>query len=417
MSLPRASSRTLFNVINALGRNLERSGIAPATFDVESVLAAARARTGLDDFGPPEPRQPLGLLLQDLEAHAHLTPLGRLSARRDMVTLLAHRLQLVADRARHPAIAEEVVARPLFILGLPRTGSTLIHHLLGEDPANRVGRAWEIMCPSPPPVRAGYETDPRITRAERELRWFDRLAPDFKTMHPLGARLGLECIAITAHALLSSRFHTMYRLPRYQAWLEAQDHRPAYEFHRRFLQHLQWRTPATRWVLKAPAHMPTLEALFAIYPDALVVQTHRDPVVVLASVVSLTATLRGAFSDAVDRTAIARVELRRWAEAVQHAIDVRTEGRVPDDQFVDVHYRDLVADPVGTVRGIYRGFGLPFSEDAERAMRRYLARHPTGENGAHHYSLAACGLDADEVSRTFKAYREHHGVAAEPIPG
>lgn len=413
MRVPIVSSRGVLGAVNRIVRNL---GLSLAAFDVDSVVAAACERARLYDFGAPELRESLRLLLADLDTQSRLTPIGRLAARRDIVNLLAQRLGLVADRARYPAIADEEVARPLFIIGMPRTGTTLIHHLLGADPSHRVARAWEVMCPSPPPGLDRSESDPRIAQADRQLRWLDWLAPTLKTMHPLGAHLGLECIAIMSYSLLSSRFDATYRVPRYQAWLARQDHRPAYEFHRRFLQHLQWRTPSRRWVLKAPAHLPTLEALLAVYPDALIVQTHRDPVVALASVASLNATLRGAFSDDVDQTAIGPVEARRWATAVERGIEVRASGRVPAEQFVDVHYQDLIADPLGTVQGIYRSFDLPFTEAVARRMHAHLTRHPKDANGAHRYSLAACGLDPDEVSRRFKAYREHFGIASEPVP-
>ena len=393
---------------------LERLGRSPIALDERSLLEAACRESGGHDFGGDEFREPLRILLQGYETEARLTLLGRIAARKDTVSLLANRLRLVEDRQRHPGIAEERIERPLFIVGLPRTGSTLLHHLLAQDPASRVARAWEVMSPSPPPERARYETDPRIAQAERQLRWLDLLAPDFKAIHPLGAQLALECIAIMGYSFLSPRFHTTYHVPTYQEWLERQDLRPAYALHRRVLQHLQWRVPADRWVLKAPSHLWGFEALFATYPDALIVQTHRDPLTVLASVASLTAVLQGAFTDEVDLAEIGLEVTRRWATGLERAMQVRRSGAVPAERFLDVNYHDLVADPLATIRRLYAHFDMPFGEEAERRMRLHLADYPKDKHGAHAYSLGAFGLDPGDLAHRFKGYCEHFEIGPEP---
>ncbi|HXZ84893.1 MAG TPA: sulfotransferase, partial [Myxococcota bacterium] len=196
-----------------------------------------------------------------------------------------------------------------------------------------------------------------------------------------------------------------------------QDPAPAYQFHRRFLQHLAWRAPAERWVLKAPSHLHALDTLFATYPDALVVQTHRDPVTVLASVASLTAVLRAGFADRVDRAEIGRDVFQHWLWGIESAMRIRQEGRVPPERFLDVHYLDLVADPLGTVRRVYAHFGLPFTAEAARRSRGYFAEQLRGREGQHEYSLDAFGLDPDEIAAAFKGYRDHFDVRAEPVPG
>jgi hypothetical protein len=415
MTITSAVVRPVVTIFNAAGRALERAGIQPVSLDEESVLAAARRQTGLRDLEGEGVRVALGVLLRDYEREARLTPLGRLVARRDTVALLAQRIRLQEDRRRHPAIADQPIVRPVFIVGLPRTGSTLLHHLLACDPANRVARAWEVMTPSPPPEAALRETDPRIARAERQLRWLDRLAPAFKTIHPLGARLPLECMAITAHSFMSQRFHTMYRVPNYQEWLGRQDPHPAYEFHRQFLQHLQWRTTGRRWVLKAPSHAHGAEALFDTYPDAVVVQTHRDPVTVLASVANLTAVLRAAFAGGGDVLEIGAEVTRHWQEGLDRLLSLRSHPRFAG-RFVDLHYHELVEDPLAAVRRLYGRLDLDLSEIAEARMRAHLAADPRDRPGPHTYSLGAFGLDADDLRRRFKAYRERFGIRAEPDP-
>ena len=414
MSVTASTTRAVIHAMNITGRGLRRLGVEPVSLDERSLLEAACRETRLDDFGGDDFREPLRLVLRGLETEARLTLLGRVVARRDLLGLLVNRLRLTEDRKRHPGIAEQDIARPIFIIGLPRTGTTLLHHLLSQDPASRAPQAWEVMAPSPPPEAATYASDPRIDEAERKLQWLDWLAPDFKAIHPLGARLAIECIAILSHSFLSSRFHTTYRLPTYQAWLKTQDVRPAYAYHRRFLQHLQWRTPAERWVLKAPAHFYALESLFAVYPDALVVQTHRDPRTVLASVASLTLTLQSAFAEPLDLEEIGQEVVQSWTEGLARAMRVRQTGAVPAERFVDVRYHELLADPIGTIRRVYTHFGLPLTAEAERRLRGHLAGNPQHKHGRHAYSLEAFGLDAASLDPYFRSYREFFAVDPEP---
>jgi len=413
MTMIASAARGAIRAANTTGRGLRRLGIEAVSLDERSLLAAARRETGLEDFGGDEFHEPLKLVLEGLETEARLTLLGRLVARRDLLGLLTNRLRLAEDRKRHPGIAEQRIARPFVIIGLPRTGSTLLHHLISQDPASRAPLAWEVMTPSPPPEAALYDTDPRIAEAERKLRWLDWLAPDFKAIHPLGARLAIECIAILSHTFLASRFHTTYRTPSYQAWLKKQDVRSAYAYHRQFLQHLQWRTPADRWVLKAPAHLYALDALLAIYPDALIVQTHRDPRVVLGSVASLTLSLQSAFAGPLDLEEIGREVVQSWSEALERGMHVRHSDPAGARRFVDVRYQQLLADPIGTVRRIYTHFDLPLSAEAEHRMRSHLGDNPQHKHGRHAYDLKAFGLDGPSLDRQFRSYREFFAVEPE----
>jgi hypothetical protein len=413
MTMMESAARGVIRAANITGRGLRGLGINAVSLDERSLLDAARRETGLDDFGGEEFREPLKLVLEGLETEARLTLLGRVVARRDLLGLLTNRLRLAEDRKRNPGIAEQRIARPFFIIGLPRTGSTILHHLISQDPASRAPLAWEVMTPSPPPEAARYESDPRIADADRKLQWLDWLAPDFKAIHPLGARLAIECIAILSHSFLASRFHTTYRTPSYQAWLKKQDVRSAYAYHRQFLQHLQWRTPADRWVLKAPAHLYALDALFAVYPDALIVQTHRDPRAVLGSVASLTLSLQSAFAGPLDLHEIGREVVQSWSEALERGMHVRHGHPDGARRFFDVRYQQLLADPIGTIRQIYTHFDLPLSGDAEARMRAHLDDNPQHKHGRHAYDLKAFGLDGPTLDRQFQSYRDFFGVEAE----
>ena len=375
MEVTSSVLRPALQALNRAARALDRAGVELVSLD-ESRLADAACRTaGVSDFGDESFRGPLSMLLPALASEARLTLIGRIAARADIVGLLVNRLQLEADRRRQPGISDEQIRRPLFIVGLPRTGSTLLHQLLAQDPAARVARAWEVMEPSPPPEYHAYETDPRIARAARRLRWFDRIAPDFKKIHPLGAELPLECIAIMSASFVSPRFHTTYHVPSYQSWLASADLDPAYQFHRRFLQQLQWRVPAGHWVLKAPSHVFGFDALFRTYPDALVVQTHRDPLTVLASVASLTLILQRAFTDHLDVAEIGAEVTQRWSSGLERAMQTRLDPRL-DERFLDVRYQELLRDPLASVRRIYDWFGMTLSKEAETRMRA-LSRRPS----------------------------------------
>jgi hypothetical protein len=394
----------LINLLNAAGATLQRAGLPLVRLDERELLDTACRQTGLRDFGDGSFREPLRILLRAYESEAQLTLVGRLAARRDTLRLLTNRLRLVADRKRHPDIAAQEIRQPLFIVGLPRTGSTLLHHLLAQDPSNRVPLSWEVMFPSPPPERASYEDDPRIAAAQRLLNRFDRLTPHFKIIHPTHARWPIECMAILSHTFASPQFQSMYYVPSYQRWLSYKDLRPVYAFHRRFLQHLQWRCPAERWVLKAPSHLFALDALLATYPDACMIQTHRDPRAVVASVASLDAVLRRVFSHRVNPKQIGLEALQQWASALERAMQIRDRTNGAPGRFLDVYYTGLVRDPIATVRRIYAHCDLRFTDEAETRMRRFLAAYPKDQHGVHRYSLAQFGLSPDEVALRFHAY-------------
>jgi hypothetical protein len=383
---------------------LARSGRRFLPLDGSRMLATASRRTGLHDFGEDSFRDPLARLVRSIESEARLNLVGRIAAREDLTGMLMNRLFVERDRAQHPDIAREEVRRPLVILGMPRSGSTFLHGLLAQDPAHRVPLHWELRFPSPPPDRATRATDPRIARAARHIRWFHRLAPEFKKIHPVGAELPEECVVVLSHAFRSFEFSSTWFVPSYQSWLEQADLEPAYRHHRRVLQNLQWRCPGDRWLLKAPPHLPGLRALCAVYPDADLVMTHRDPLEVVASVASLHVTLRRTFSRAVDPLAVGPEVSRMLADDIRRGFAARDDGCAPPERFLDVWYTQLMDDPLAVVRRIYRHFDLPLTADAEARMRAYLGAHPKDREGRHVYSLAQFGLDADVERARYREY-------------
>jgi len=400
-------------LLNAVGGWLRAAGLPLVELAPEPLLERACRRTGLGEFGDPEFREGLTRLLTSYEREARLTLLGRIIARRDVLRLLEGRLRLVESWRRHPEILGGRIERPIFILGLPRTGTSILHEMLAQDPANRVPMTWEVFEPWPPPERDSHPDDPRIEAVERHLGGVDALLPDFKRMHPMGAQLAQECVAITAFEFASWIYPTAYRVPGYQAWLEQADARPAYRFHRRFLQYLQWKCPAERWVLKSPGHLWSLDALLDVYPDARLVHCHRDPLKVVASVVSLVTTLRSLASDQVDPLEIGAEWSKSLAEGLQHAIDVRERRELPAERVFDLRFPEFMSDELGMVRRLYAHFGLALSAEAEARMRGFLESNPREKHGAHRYALRDAGLDLDAERRRFAFYQRRFEVASE----
>jgi hypothetical protein len=402
-------------VFNRAGSALRTAGLPIVDLDAPALFDRARRLTGLSDFGDPFFREPLRVLLDAFETEADLTMLGRVIARTDIVRLLQNRLYMTDVINHYPDIAAIDIRAPLFIIGLPRTGTTILHELLAQDPANRVPMTWEVMHPWPPPERATYETDPRIAMVEQHFAGVDRLIPGFKSMHPMGARLPQECVALTAHDFASMVFTTTHRVPSYQAWLDAADLRWVYASHRRQLQYLDWRCPAERWVLKSPGHLWALDALLAIYPDARIVQTHRDPLKVIASLANLVTRLRSMSSDRLDQAEIGAEWTARLADGLQRAMTVR-DALPPDTAPVfDMHFSEFIRDEVGMVRRIYEHFGLELSLDAEERMRGFLAQNPSDKHGVHRYTLADARLDPVAERERYRAYTDRFGVEPEPV--
>jgi hypothetical protein len=412
--LPEPFRPLPIRTFNAVGRVLAARGIRPFDLGEETLLRMASRATRLDDFGDEAYRSALAKLLESLEADGRLTLFGRYFARRQLLELLEQRLRLRDWRKRHPEVEQQKIRTPLFILGLPRTGTTLLYGLLGEDPANRVPMSWEVDFPCPPAEAETYATDPRIEQTEKRFEQLRQLAPGFQAIHPIGALMPQECIVLTAPEFLSVRFEMCFDVAGYQQWLPSQDMAPAYRYHHDFLQHLQSRYACERWVLKSPGHLGPIDALFDRYPDAMVVQTHRDPARVIPSVSSLEFSMRQVASDDVDPIRLGKQQLFIWTKLLEQGMEARKRHPERESRILDLHMREIVTDPIGTIRRIYQHFDLELRPEVEDRMRGYVAAHPKAEHGVHRYGLEAFGLDPDSIAAASKGYSEHFGVEPEP---
>jgi hypothetical protein len=407
MSFSAHCVRGAVTALNTGGRALRRLGADPPSLDLDDLLRSAERRAGSSAFGAWPIEEPLERLLESYRDEADLTTLGRITVRELLVSLLENLLRLEEQRAANPAIEREAVADPVFIIGLPRTGTTHLHGLVSQDPANRAPFTWEVMYPAAQgttPAQVG----PVRARTQSRLDWANRLAPEFMRIHPIAPDLPQECIAIHAQALMGIQFHTTHNVPSFQNWFERSPQDLAYDFHRRLLQHLQAHRPGSRWVLKAPGHLFSLGALLRRYPNARIVQTHRDPLRVMASMASHATVLRRAFSDNADPHEIAADWTDRWARALDDFLAVR-EGSNPA-QFLDVAYESIERAPLETIERVYDFLGWPLTDSGRSAIERFLAANPKDKHGVHRYTLEQYGLDPAALARRFHRYCERFEI-------
>jgi hypothetical protein len=384
-------------------------------FSADSLMAEARTRSGgLEDLGPGPFSEPLELFVSSLESDARLNPVGQYIARERALAHIVNRLQYVNDRKLYPAIAQQKIVKPVFIIGLVRTGTTILHDVLAQDPANRAPLTWEVTFPSPPPATATFQTDPRIARCEAGFPPLDERREKFKAMHPMGAQLSQECVVMMGDTMCTPLFHNQFRVTRYQDWVDREaDWAHVYDFHQKQLQHLQSSHAGARWVLKTGAHMWGLEHLLAAYPDARIVFTHRDPVKSLTSYASLTALVRSMGSDQVDPAEVADDWNPRLRRALEHAVAVRTARKYPQAVFYDMRFSEFIRDQFAVVRQIYEAFDLPMSAEAEARMKWFIADNPQGKHGIHRYSPEEYGIRPEVVRRDFRPYIERFDLPPE----
>lgn len=386
-------------------------------FTREQFVAEAIEATGLDDFGESTWQVGLDRYLDSLRATAKLNDVGVTVAGDGVRQNLTNRLLIEQWRKDHPAVAEQHIERPIVIVGQPRTGTSILHDLLAQDPANRAPLSWEVERPVPAPRRETYWTDPRIAECQAGFDLVDSIIPGFASFHELGALLAQEDVRIFDADFKSMIYPLQFEVPAYNRWLlHEADMASTYRWHRRFLQHLQSEHAGDRWVLKSPVHMWHLPALLAEYPDAVVVQTHRDPLKVIASISALGASLREMTTDHFDVRTLATQYADDIVVCLDRVLDARRAGVIPDGQVVDLRFVEFRKNPMAAVAGLYDALDLELTEEAERRMRAFLDAHPGDpDNALKRYSFADTKLDETELRARVAEYQHHFDVESETL--
>ena len=375
---------------------------ATLQLDPAALLDAARARTGLADFGDPAFRERLEILCTALQTEAGLSDTGVAVVFEQLVGNLINRLRLQALVTEHPEIADIPIERPIIICGLPRTGTTHLHNLLAADPALRHLPYWESLEPFPAPDEA--DEQPRRDRCAAGLDIVNTSMPEFKRMHDMTVDHAHEEIQLLANDISGMLFETTYRIPSFAAHYKTHDQSASYAHMKLQLQAMQWLRGGTRWVLKSPQHLEQFPTLLKTFPDATFVVTHRDPVEVtlsMATMISYASRMATAHPDPV---AISRYWLARAEDLLNGCL--RDRDVLPAGQSLDVRFDDFMADEEGTVARIYELAGQPLTSAARDAMARFRVEHPRGRHGGVRYDADDLGLDVGDIGRRLDAYRQ-----------
>jgi len=382
--------------------------------DAGQLLDAAREETGLADFGDDTFLEPMRRLVDALDREAGLNALGRRTLAGRVHNILVTRLRAEDWFCRHPEILEEEIRAPLAIVGLPRTGTTMMHRTIASDHRMYAPLWYEVRYPVPLPGTDFRGTDPRVAIAEAEVAAMLEASPGLAAIHPMDARGPDEEIMLLEQSFFSTVPESLAHIPAFGQWLAGQDQRPGYRYLKRLLQFLQWQKKrfgqqAERWVLKTPHHLHNPEVLFETFPDVSVLQTHRDPLAIIPSYASMMDSLIAPYAESAPRTAIARHWCDKWARGMRTTMRFRDAGH--DERFLDVWFEDTVRDPLAEIARLYAFVGMELTARARTEMERWREMNRREARPGHEYSLEDYGFSAEGLARDFKEYRERYILA------
>jgi Sulfotransferase family len=399
---PRPEWLTRFN---REGQYLDLDAVVP--LDENSLLADARSRTGLSDFGPEDWHEPFQILLKSLREESRLNLMGRLTTRQDLVFMLEARLRIEETYRRHPEIHDEVITEPFFIIGQGRSGTSFLLNLLNEIPENGAPKTWEAMFPCPPPEKATYETDSRAKRARELTDQFARMVPEHGSMYEFAGDMPTENAQLHCLLFQAPAWFTFFQgqVPGYSEYMSGKPVVPIYQYEKKILKLLQWKNPRRHWLLKSPICIMHIPEILEVYPDARFIWPHRDPIKALASTVNLSGTMFWSKSDEpfLGNTNKVFTDPTLSAAMMSKPIDWLESGVLTPERLCSIRYCDLAADPVATVRSIYDYFSVPFGDEAENALKNYIAENPRSRRPVHHYSAG----ERERISKERKFYARY----------
>ncbi|MBX7431778.1 sulfotransferase [Mycobacterium sp. Y57] len=373
---------------------------------------ASREAGGLTDFGDPRFEEGLGRLIESLESEDRLNGIGRVIASSHITNLLRRRLLFTEHLRLHPEIRDEVIEKPVFLIGAPRTGTTITHHLLSQDDRFRYPLTWECDELHPPLDPATMQTDPRIERSQKLIDRSLSLAPDLDAAHPIGAWEAQECALLHAYAFHSETFHVMFNCQGYDRWLTEQDRTWVYQEQRLLLQYMQsgGLRPRESWLLKTPPHMNNIDKILAVFPDARMVTTYREPTEVVASSCKLSGTVFAMVEDDIDWHDHGRYMRWRTSAMLRRNVELRQQFADRADQFIDFPMTRMVREPLECVAEIYAHFGIELTARTRRKMTEFMGRRGLSSRKPNVYNAADYGLDVDEIWPDYQYYRDFYGI-------
>lgn len=372
------------------------------TFNADELIAEARAQTKLEDFGEPPYREGLDVLLETYDRHVR-DPAGRARCRDKVVMQLGTRLKCEHAFRTIPEIARQEIKAPIFVTGLPRSGTSALLNLLVAAPDNRGVLQWEVQFPDPWPGNAPGQEDPRYPWLVKALE--QNRDSEFAKIHFIDADTPEECVLLHAFGFHGVQLGFEIMLEPYRSWFIAQDLTPVYAYQKRQMQMLNWRNPGKQWMLKAPAHMWGIDAILKVFPDARFVWCHRDPQLVVPSINSMNRVVMGMYAgdySHIDAGTIGRAVMDWYAMSLERGLAERE--KLPPELFVDCSQREFVDDPMGVVEKVYNAFGLPLTRESRAAMQAHIDANPKGKHGKHEYNLAEFGLTRDMIEKRFAFY-------------
>jgi Sulfotransferase family len=380
-----------------------------AAFEDAAILADAQTRTGLADFGPDSFREPLGVLLKSLREEAPLNELGRMAMRTRVVESLETRLKMQEWIRRHPEILDEEIGAPIIIMGLMRTGTTMLHRIIASDPRNHAANWWEVRFPAPPLDMDWSKPDPRIPLAEAEVAAILEADPRQASIHPWDAQAPDEEIMLLEHSFFSHVPEAFANLPTYRTWITQQDWTPAYVYLKKQLQFLQWQkrqrgNVRERWILKTPGHLGYIDTLFKVFPGARAIFNHRDPVETVPSAASMNYAMWALYGDPSE----AKIAAAQWQERLAWGTSRSLESRkrYAADRFVDIWFKDVMKDPIPQIERAYATFGIEMTPAARAGMQAWRDRNPRDKRPPHEYALSEYGLTREGICAAFAEYRK-----------
>jgi len=404
---------TPLRLINSLGVISKKAGISLAPIKIDSVIQSAikKTKTNNTDTDLSYLFKPLENLINSLNETNQLNLTGRVFTKQLLIDQISNRIRIDAELKARPEILDEKIEKPIFILGFPRTGTTLLHNLLSQSSGYRFPYMWETLCPSIyPDARKGYSKD-RIANAVKVVKFIDYVNPQLKSIHPLYPEGPDECLKLIESSFTAPHIPLYFHTPQYWDWFKAQQKdklRAVYARYKQQLQLLQWHRPQDTWVLKTPIHLYFLPELLDTFPDARIIQLHRDPYKVTASFCSLVAACRSLYSDIINMEEIGQFVMDFMTLSTKRAMEAENSNST--HSFCHVNYTSLISHPEKEIMGIYKQLGLTYTSAIEEGITRWISSNPKGKHGTHNYSLEQYGLSEQIVDDNLQDYSDKYLV-------